>query len=192
MIFDIEVSALWEDSIINGGIPAVRRSRGQRRKNSALPLLAACLLTEEEVVLHNRPRIGDVFSMQGILEKLGAHVRFSGNTICVAAKEIETVAMPEKLSKNPLLHLPFGFHVGPDAPGGVPIPRRMRDRCTAHRPAFGRALRKLGVEIEEELDTIHCRTEALRGARISAFPIPAWGRRKTPSWRHAGRGDDDD
>ena len=86
--------------IINGGIPLRGEVAVSGAKNSALPLLAACLLTEEEVVLHNCPRIGDVFSMQGILEKLGAHVRFSGNTICVAAKEIETVAMPEKLSKK--------------------------------------------------------------------------------------------
>ena len=152
--------------IINGGIPLRGEVAVSGAKNSALPLLAACLLTEEEVVLHNCPRIGDVFSMQGILEKLGAHVRFSGNAICVAAKEIETVAMPEKLSKKIRSSIfLLGSMLGRmrravfQYPGGCEIGARPIDQHLD-------ALRKLGVEIEEEMDTIHCRTEALRGAHI--------------------------
>ncbi|MBI4477775.1 MAG: UDP-N-acetylglucosamine 1-carboxyvinyltransferase, partial [Acidobacteria bacterium] len=47
-------------------------------KNAALPLLAACLLTDEECVLHNMPRIGDVEVMARLLEDLGAGVEGVG------------------------------------------------------------------------------------------------------------------
>ncbi|MDE0643780.1 MAG: UDP-N-acetylglucosamine 1-carboxyvinyltransferase [bacterium] len=43
-------------------------------KNAALPIIAACLLTEEPVTLHNIPRIGDVGTLLGILEDMGASV----------------------------------------------------------------------------------------------------------------------
>ena len=43
-------------------------------KNAALPIIAACLLTEEPVTLHNVPQIGDVGTMLGILEDMGASI----------------------------------------------------------------------------------------------------------------------
>src|SRR5262245_41864531 len=49
-------------------------------KNAALPLLAACLLTTEECVLHNMPRISDVEVMSRLLVDLGAQVEGVGGT----------------------------------------------------------------------------------------------------------------
>src|SRR6266508_6888280 len=49
-------------------------------KNSALPLLAACLLTKEECVLTNVPRISDVEVMARLLLDLGAQVEGIGST----------------------------------------------------------------------------------------------------------------
>jgi UDP-N-acetylglucosamine 1-carboxyvinyltransferase len=49
-------------------------------KNAALPLLAACLLTTDECVLHNVPRIGDVEVMARLLLDLGAEVEGIGST----------------------------------------------------------------------------------------------------------------
>jgi len=49
-------------------------------KNAALPLLAACLLTDEECVLDNVPRIGDVEVMARLLTDLGAEVQGLGTT----------------------------------------------------------------------------------------------------------------
>jgi UDP-N-acetylglucosamine 1-carboxyvinyltransferase len=49
-------------------------------KNAALPLLAACLLTSDEVVLHNMPRISDVEVMARLLIDLGAIVEGIGTT----------------------------------------------------------------------------------------------------------------
>src|SRR5206468_1900711 len=49
-------------------------------KNAALPLLAACLLTAEECVLENMPRIGDVEVMANLLREVGAEVDGVGTT----------------------------------------------------------------------------------------------------------------
>src|SRR5262245_35653778 len=49
-------------------------------KNAALPLLAACLLTTQECVLHNVPRISDVEVMARLLLDVGAHVEGIGST----------------------------------------------------------------------------------------------------------------
>ncbi len=47
-------------------------------KNGALPILAACLLTDDEVILRNVPRISDVEAMVMLLRTLGAHVQWLG------------------------------------------------------------------------------------------------------------------
>src|SRR5438045_6243134 len=49
-------------------------------KNAALPLLAACLLTTDECVLTNVPRIGDVETMARLLADVGAEVDGIGTT----------------------------------------------------------------------------------------------------------------
>jgi UDP-N-acetylglucosamine 1-carboxyvinyltransferase len=60
--------------LIEGGRPLQGRVRVEGNKNAALPLLAACLLTGQECVLRNVPRIRDVEVMARLLEGLGAHV----------------------------------------------------------------------------------------------------------------------
>ena len=66
--------------LIEGG----RRLSGsvavEGNKNAALPLLAACLLTTDEVVLHNMPRISDVEVMARLLIDLGAVIDGIGTT----------------------------------------------------------------------------------------------------------------
>jgi UDP-N-acetylglucosamine 1-carboxyvinyltransferase len=66
--------------LIEGGHPLNGRIEVEGNKNSALPLLAACLLTEDECVLHNVPRIGDVEVMARLLLDLGAEVDGIGTT----------------------------------------------------------------------------------------------------------------
>ena len=62
-------------------------------KNAALPLLAACLLTEDECVLTNVPRIGDVEVMARLLLDIGAEVEGIGTTTMrVRAPELRTHA----------------------------------------------------------------------------------------------------
>jgi UDP-N-acetylglucosamine 1-carboxyvinyltransferase len=66
--------------LIEGGQRLNGRIHVEGNKNSALPLLAACLLTEDECVLHNVPRIGDVEVMARLLLDLGAEVDGIGTT----------------------------------------------------------------------------------------------------------------
>ena len=57
-----------EKFIIQGGIPLSGEVTPAGNKNAALPLLAACLLTNEPVILHNVPEIRDVRDMRALLE----------------------------------------------------------------------------------------------------------------------------
>lgn len=66
--------------LIEGGHRLEGRVAVEGNKNSALPLLAACLLTEDECVLTNVPRIGDVEVMARLLVNLGAEVHGIGTT----------------------------------------------------------------------------------------------------------------
>ena len=65
---------------IEGGQPLSGRIEVEGNKNSALPLMAACLLTEHECVLHNVPRIADVEVMARLLLDVGAEVQGIGTT----------------------------------------------------------------------------------------------------------------
>ena len=65
---------------IEGGHPIAGSIRPSGNKNAALPLIAATLLTEEEVVLHNLPSIRDVATLTGIVEELGVSVQRRGPT----------------------------------------------------------------------------------------------------------------
>ncbi len=63
-----------EQFIIQGGLPLKGEVTPSGNKNSTLPLLAACLLTDEPVILHNVPLIRDVFAMRALLESLGVEI----------------------------------------------------------------------------------------------------------------------
>src|SRR6202795_3812748 len=66
--------------LIEGGQKLSGAVEVEGNKNAALPLLAACLLTKEECVLTNVPRIGDVEVMARLLLDLGAEVEGIGST----------------------------------------------------------------------------------------------------------------
>jgi UDP-N-acetylglucosamine 1-carboxyvinyltransferase len=119
-------------------------------KNAALPMLAATLLTDEEVVLDNVPGIRDVAVMLEILSVLGAEVRREGAKVWVRARDIKTSTIPRELCEKvrtsfllvaPLLHRCGHAKLAP--PGGDSIGRR---RLDAH--FYG--LRTLGVDVDEE------------------------------------------
>ena len=63
--------------VIEGGVPLSGTIVPAGNKNGALPILAACLLTDDEVILRNVPRITDVDAMMMLLETLGARVRMA-------------------------------------------------------------------------------------------------------------------
>src|SRR5947207_14263485 len=76
-----------ERFVVEGGRRLEGTIRPGGNKNAALPILAACLLTDEPVTLHNLPDIQDVRVMLEILEGLGATVdRLERNVVRIQAK----------------------------------------------------------------------------------------------------------
>jgi UDP-N-acetylglucosamine 1-carboxyvinyltransferase len=72
---------------LKAGHRLVGRVAVEGNKNAALPLLAACLLTEDECVLTNVPRIGDVEVMARLLLDVGAEVDGIGTTTLRVRRE---------------------------------------------------------------------------------------------------------
>jgi UDP-N-acetylglucosamine 1-carboxyvinyltransferase len=84
--------------LIEGGHRLEGRVAVEGNKNAALPLLAACLLTDEECVLTNVPRIGDVEVMARLLLDVGAEVEgIGGTTLRVRAPRLTTHAPDRSL-----------------------------------------------------------------------------------------------
>ena len=82
--------------VIEGGHRLYGRLDVEGNKNSALPLIAACLLTDEECVLHNVPRIADVEVMCRLLLDLGAEVDGIGTTTLKIKSEKITKHEPDR------------------------------------------------------------------------------------------------
>ena len=82
-------------------------------KNGALPILAACLLTDDEVLLRNVPRISDVEAMVKLLELLGARVEWVGpSEVLVDSSSVDGTApvdrrMAERIRASFLLAGPL-------------------------------------------------------------------------------------
>lgn len=74
--------------VIEGGHPIQGTITPIGNKNAALPLLAACLLTEEPVTLHNVPPIGDVMTMCKILDALGVEIESVGTSMTLRARNL--------------------------------------------------------------------------------------------------------
>src|SRR5213080_886622 len=90
--------ALSESFVIEGAQPLNGRVRAAGNKNGALPILAACLLTGEQVVLSNMPRIRDVETMIELLADVGAEVEWQGaNELRVQAADVRKVELDEEL-----------------------------------------------------------------------------------------------
>jgi UDP-N-acetylglucosamine 1-carboxyvinyltransferase len=137
-----------EKFIIQGGVPLSGEIVPAGNKNAALPILAACLLTEEELVVRNVPRIRDVESMLGLLERLGVNITRRENEVRMRADTILGTEVDEELANRirasflvagPLLARFREVKMPP--PGGDTIGRR---RLDAHLDAF----RDMGAKID--------------------------------------------
>jgi UDP-N-acetylglucosamine 1-carboxyvinyltransferase len=79
-----------ESFVIEGGRPLSGHVRAVGNKNGVLPILAACLLTDEPVELTNVPRIRDVETMLELLAHLGAETEWTGqNEVRVHAHDVD-------------------------------------------------------------------------------------------------------
>jgi UDP-N-acetylglucosamine 1-carboxyvinyltransferase len=76
--------------VVTGGVRLKGRVEISGSKNSALPILAATLLTPETCVLHNVPDLSDIRFMLEILSRLGAKVTFENGTVTTRAEKVIT------------------------------------------------------------------------------------------------------
>jgi UDP-N-acetylglucosamine 1-carboxyvinyltransferase len=138
-----------EKFVIQGGVPLSGELTVAGNKNAALPILAACLLTEEELLLERVPKIRDTEAQIALLERLGVEVEWvADNSVRLCAAAVSEVSVDEELSKQirasfllagPLLAR-FGEARMPP-PGGDFIGRR---RLDAHLDAF----KDLGAKVD--------------------------------------------
>jgi UDP-N-acetylglucosamine 1-carboxyvinyltransferase len=141
------VDALKQSFVIEGGSRLSGSVRAAGNKNAALPILAACLLTDQPVVLANVPRISDVDTMLALLRHVGAEADWVGQSeVRVHAAEVTTTELDEDLCReiraSILLAGPLVARCGRATvppPGGDVIGRR---RIDTHM----HALAALGVE----------------------------------------------
>ncbi|MCS6992516.1 MAG: UDP-N-acetylglucosamine 1-carboxyvinyltransferase [Anaerolineales bacterium] len=155
-----------EKFIIEGGIPLRGEMTPSGNKNAALPLLAACLLTEEPVILRNVPQIRDVNDMRRMLESLGVEVTDLGNrTWRVQAAHVRPADLDPDLSRRirasillagPMTARAGGVKLPP--PGGDVIGRRRVDTHIW-------ALRHMGAEVSYDR-MFSFRAGRLQGAEI--------------------------
>jgi UDP-N-acetylglucosamine 1-carboxyvinyltransferase len=156
MAVTLAAPAAMEKFVIDGGVPLSGTITPAGNKNAALPILAACVLTEDEVVLHNVPQIRDVEAMLELLEGMGVRVeRRDDHTIALCAGDVGENAIVDKdaaerirasfLLAGPLLAR-FGRAVMPP-PGGDVIGRR---RLDPHLDAFI----ALGASYEHDRDIV--------------------------------------
>lgn len=143
-------------------------------KNAALPILAACLLAEDEVVLENLPQIRDVSRTLEILRALGCRVSLTGRTAVIDSRTIQAgVLCGETVRKMRSSILFLGALLGRERqariayPGGCAIGKRPID---LHLSAF----RDMGVTIAETDDILDCKAERIQGCRID-LPFPSVG-----------------
>ncbi len=155
-----------ERFVIEGGIPLSGTVVPSGNKNAALPILAACLLTDEEVILENVPDIRDVHSMLALLDDTGATIREIGpNELSITAGTIRTTSLNAELCgrirASVLMAGPLLARCGVvdlPMPGGDFIGRR---RVDTHLLAFN----GLGASIEASR-SFRMTHNGLRGAEI--------------------------
>ena len=158
--------------IIEGGHPLRGTITASGNKNAALKLLAACLLTDEPVLLHNIPDIQDVRSTFAILRDLGAEVNDLGQgSWHIHARDVSKTEIDSRLASRTRASFVFSGpmlarlgQVTLPLPGGDVIGGRPLDTHV-------RALRALGVNVEmSERGLFHMNADPLQGAGYLLLP----------------------
>ncbi|MEA3349004.1 MAG: UDP-N-acetylglucosamine 1-carboxyvinyltransferase [Chloroflexota bacterium] len=158
-----------ETFIIQGGKRLEGEITPSGNKNAALPLLAACLLTNEAVILHNVPNIRDMLAMRSVLIGLGVKIETIGNhSWRIQAQTVNPAGLnPDEcrrirasiLLAGPMLARTGELHIPP--PGGDVIGRRRIDTHIL-------ALEALGAQVEYDRHerVFHFEADQLCGSDI--------------------------
>ena len=161
---------IWGGKPLEGEIPI------SGAKNSALPALAACLLTEEPVKLHRIPPVRDIGTMEQLLEHAGAAVSAEDGVVTVCAKELTRPEAPYDLVKtmraSSLVLGPLVARTGRarvSMPGGCAIGARPINLHVA-------ALEQLGARIEQSHGYVEAQAaHGLQGAQVQFDRITVTG-----------------
>ncbi len=160
---------------ITGGIPLKGTVAINGAKNSALSIMAACLLTSEKSILENVPQLRDVYSMIEVIKTLGIKVEWKdSNTLLIDPDDFNNYEAPYELVKT--MRASF-LVMGPllarlkkakiSLPGGCAIGARPVD---FHLKGF----QALGAEIITEKGYIQAEVKKLKGNDIY-FDFPSLG-----------------
>ena len=151
---------------IQGGFKLDGETEVYSAKNSVLALLAASILTDEQVVIHNCPKIGDVFSMIKILQSLGCVVTWQDDSIVIDSSSADKHEIPQKYGQEIRSSI---FMLGSILarfkqakavfPGGCDIGLRPIDLHL-------KGLRELNIVVKEEGGDIFCNSQNARGKKI--------------------------
>jgi UDP-N-acetylglucosamine 1-carboxyvinyltransferase len=162
--------------LIRGGIALRGEITVSGSKNSALPALAACLLTRELVTLERIPQVRDIGTMVNLLRSIGADVSSSAGALRVEAKEIRNPEAPYELVKTmrasslvlgPLLARTGRARVS--MPGGCAIGARPIDLHMA-------GLEQLGARVSQSHGYVEAEAaDGLRGAVVHFDRITVTG-----------------
>ena len=155
-----------EKFIIEGGGKLYGRTEIQAAKNSVLPLLAASVLTDEQVIIRDVPAISDVENMLHILSELGCEIRRTNDSVIIDSANAVSHEIPARLTKELRSSV---FMLGSvltrfrrakiSYPGGCDIGLRPIDLHLS-------GLKRLDVKIEEDNGYILCSCDKLTGADI--------------------------
>ncbi len=165
--------------VIRGGNPLVGTVRVSGAKNSALPCMAAAILTEDDVTLENIPQVRDIETERRLLASMGAEVdlsigsaNYSTRISCrnlsdpVAKYEIVKTMRASSLVLGPLVARAGLARVA--MPGGCAIGGRPIDLHI-------KGLEKMGATIVQEHGYLEARASRLKGAHIVFDKITVTG-----------------
>jgi len=162
--------------VIRGGTPLRGEIPTNGAKNSALPALAACLLTEEPVTLHRIPKVRDIATMVQLLHAIGVRIDKKAGPLRIQAQSIANPEAPYDLVKtmraSSLVLGPLVARTGRarvSLPGGCAIGARPINYHLA-------GLERLGAHIHQEAGYVEARApEGLRGAAFTFDRVSVTG-----------------
>lgn len=160
---------------IIGGHRLVGEVRISGAKNAALPILAASLLTSEDLVLHNVPNLTDVRTMLKLVQSMGVKVEQDGDTVRLNASAVTNTKAPYELVKTMrasiLTLCPLVARFGSaevSLPGGCAIGARPVDQHI-------KGLRQLGAEVNIDHGYVVAKSARLKGAHLFTDMVTVTG-----------------
>lgn len=160
---------------VTGGCRLCGEVKASGAKNAALPILAASLLTADDLVLHNVPHLSDIRTMGKLLGGLGMSVEREAEIVTLNAKELTTLTAPYELVKTmrasivtlgPMLAR-FG-EARVSLPGGCAIGARPVDQHI-------KGLQMLGADVEIDHGYVVAKAKRLKGAHIVTDMVTVTG-----------------